>query len=470
MTDARSLVEAIWRAGVAAVDSRRLVMDAIRLEAETLEVAGLSIPRFQLNRIAVVGAGKAGAGMARGVEEALAGFPNVAGWINVPADCVAALDRIHLHSARPAGRNEPTVEGVAGSEEILQRVSRLGKGDLCLVLISGGGSALLPAPVEGITLDDKLAVIRQMSLAGATIQELNQVRRELSRIKGGGLSRACRAEWLVTLVISDVIGDPLETIASGPTIATTPDPAGALLCLRRVLGGDHRIPVNVRSHLQRVVPASLAGIELRDQEHRSVRVIGNNRTAIEAARREAQARGLEVIVLGTDQAGEARDVGREFAQACLDRQARLARPICLLSGGEPIVHVTPFPGPQKGGRNQELALAALYAFDSMPTQGQGITILSGGTDGEDGPTDAAGAFADRQGLDQAQALGLSIETFLNQHNSYEFFDRMGGLLKTGPTHTNVMDLRVAIVEGLPASDFDTRLYTSYFPDLQTEPQ
>ena len=242
----RQFVESIWRAAVQAVDSAHLVRQAIRIGDNQVVIAGTSIPVENLHRIVVVGAGKAGAGMALGAAESLAemGKP-LSGWVNVPADCVRPLSSITLHPARPAGVNEPTEAGVAGSEEILRRVSGLGAGDLCLVMISGGGSALLPAPIEGISLADKAATIRQMSLAGANIDELNCVRRQLSRIKGGGLARACRAQWLVTLVISDVIGDPLEVIASGPTIDFPPEPERALALLERFAPGLIGIPGSV---------------------------------------------------------------------------------------------------------------------------------------------------------------------------------------------------------------------------------
>lgn len=441
------MVESIWRAGVAAVDSRQLVQKALQLAPESLLVGGLTIPRSELRRVEIVGAGKAGAGMAWGAEEALASLPDVQGWVNVPADCVKALPRLHLHAARPAGRNEPTPDGVAGSEEILRRVSSLGPGDLCLVLISGGGSALLPAPVEGVPLSDKLAVIRMMSLAGATIHEMNQVRRALSRIKGGGLARTCRAEWLVTLVISDVIGDPLDTIASGPTIQTPRNPAEALTTLERFMPPAN-IPASIRHSL--TLPFRAFASKPGDDSSfpSTVQIIGNNFTAVDAAATAARSLDLDVVVLGADQAGVAAEVGRELARECLRRQNGLSRPLCMISGGEPVVHVTPAPGPQKGGRNQELALAALDELAQSPHKGIGITILSGGTDGEDGPTDAAGAFAELAVLQHAAHEGLTIAPFLATHNSYEFFRRTQGLLKTGPTHTNVMDLRVALIQPL----------------------
>ncbi len=237
---------AIWHAGLAAVRSDQLVRDAMHVEGSTLTIGDEEISLPKVRRIVVVGAGKAGAGMAAGLEEAFgprwAKEKQLNGWINVPADCVRPLEWIHLHASRPAGVNEPTAEGAAGAAEILRLVASLAADDLCLCLLSGGGSALLPAPVEAITLDDKLAVTRLLSAAGANIEQLNTVRKQLSRIKGGGLARACRAGRLVSLIISDVLGDPLDLIASGPTVEDRSTPAEALALLRQFAPCEAEIP------------------------------------------------------------------------------------------------------------------------------------------------------------------------------------------------------------------------------------
>src|SRR5262245_2053375 len=228
---------AIWHAGLVAVRSDRLVRDNLRVQGDRLVIGPEELPLAKIRRIAVVGAGKAGAGMAAGVEQALGPRlleeKQVTGWVNVPADCVRPLAKIQLHAARPAGVNEPTAEGVFGAEKILEIVGSLGPDDLCLCLVSGGGSALLPAPVPGISLADKQALTRHLSAAGANITELNTVRKQLSRIKGGGLARACRAGRLVSLIISDVLGDPLDVIASGPTVPDTGTADDALAILER---------------------------------------------------------------------------------------------------------------------------------------------------------------------------------------------------------------------------------------------
>ena len=212
----------IWLAGVHAVRGDRLIRAHVAVQNQRLIVGSHRWLLAEIDRLCVVGAGKAGASMAHGLEQALGDSvmeaKQLSGWINVPADCVRPLRRIQLHAARPAGVNEPTREGQAGAEEILRRVAELHERDLCLCLLSGGGSALMPAPRPGVTLDQKLQITRHLSAAGANIQQLNAVRRQLSMIKGGGLARACTAGRLVSLIISDVLGDPLDVIASGPTV------------------------------------------------------------------------------------------------------------------------------------------------------------------------------------------------------------------------------------------------------------
>jgi len=435
---------AIWQAGVDAVRSERLVAEAIECDGRTLSVCGETFDLSTVGRIAVVGAGKAGAGMAAAVEEALGPEvldAKVTGWVNVPADCVRELRTIRLHAGRPAGVNEPTAEGVAGTEEILRIVGSLGDADLCLVLISGGGSALLPAPKPPVTLADKQEITRRLMHAGATIQELNAVRKRLSQVKGGGLARACRAGRTIALIISDVIGDPLDFIASGPTYPDTTTDAEAVAILRAHLGND--IPANVLTLLE-----SGAGEtpDVFPHERVTNRIVGCNAKAVEAAATEATGRGYEVISLGSENAGEANEEGRQLWERCRslrENRAGHPRPVCVLSGGEPVVQLAKTDRPRKGGRNQQLVLAGLVAGaeDGL----RDVVLLSGGTDGEDGPTDAAGAYADAGILAEAARQGLDAESHLAINDAYTFFEQAGGLIVSGPTHTNVMDLRVALV-------------------------
>ena len=438
---------AIWRAGVDAVDSERLVRDVFTLRDDVLTVCGHRFPLDQLGRIAVVGAGKAGAGMAAGVEAALSGellHRDVTGWINVPADCVRPLRKIHLHAARPPGVNEPTEAGVVGSRKILEIVSELTPSDLCLVLISGGGSALLPAPKSPVTLQEKRAVTQFLMRSGATINELNTVRKRLSEIKGGGLARASNAGCLVSLIISDIVGDPLDLIASGPTYPNATTDADALAVLDKFAAQPPEIPQNILDMLKRQSDAM--PLEADIPKHVFSHIIGNNATALRSAADRAERLGYRVVSLGSENCGEADAEGRELAERCRrlrDQREPGGQNICILSGGEPVVHLRQTDRPRKGGRNQQLVLAGLQELvgDGM----QGISLLAGGTDGEDGPTDAAGAWADADVLEFARQKDLDAESYLAINDSYHYFEQVGSLLKTGPTHTNVMDLRVALI-------------------------
>jgi hydroxypyruvate reductase len=439
---------AIWRAGVDAVGSERLIAETVSVTDCALQIGELSFPLDEISRIVVVGAGKAGAGMAAGVETALAEIAKakqLQGWVNVPEDCVRSLPYIHLHAARPAGLNEPTNAGVPGSEKILDLVSSLGPSDLCLCLLSGGGSALLPAPVEAISLADKQFVTKHLSDAGANIEELNTVRKQLSRIKGGGLARACRAGRLFTLIISDVIGDPLDVIASGPTVPDSKTPQDALHVLERFHSRDAGVSPAIFEFLESdgnsppPLPSSRC--------HVANLVIGNNAVAVDAAGIEAERRGYShAMTAATTLEGAAEDVGRHLADMAR-RMRDEPGPDCLITGGEPIVQLVARAERGKGGRNQQLVLAALiHLLEATPDDPddalRGIALLSGGTDGEDGPTDAAGAFIDSA---LAQMIGherLDPRAFLARNDAYHFFEQLGALIKTGPTHTNVCDLRV----------------------------
>ena len=455
---------AIWHAGLAAVRSDRLVRDALRVEGSTLVVGEDDFPLSSIRRILVVGAGKAGAGMASAVEEVLgprvAAEKQLAGWVNVPADCVRPLPHIHLHAARPAGVNEPTPAGAAGAAEILRRLATLGRDDLCLCLLSGGGSALLPAPVEAITLEDKLAVTQFLSAAGANIEQLNTVRKQLSRIKGGGLARACGAGRLLSLIISDVPGDPLDLIASGPTVEDRSTPADALASLRQFAAHESDIPAAV---LRWLTTRRAGGVSLRAANAEADAsgspgcrvtnlVIGNNATAVDAAGMEAERRGYShAMISAREPEGPAEEVGRHLA--AMAQQMRDGAPACgsgpdcLISGGEPVVRLVEPSRRGRGGRNQQLALAALETF--WDDGGRDVAFLSGGTDGEDGPTDAAGAFFDAGIMQAARDLGLAPQEFLARNDAYHFFEPLGALLKTGPTHTNVCDLRVVVTRTSP---------------------
>lgn len=437
---------AIWQAGVAAVRSGQLVRDNVLVEGDSLQIGDESLSLRDISRIAVVGAGKAGAGMAAGLQQALGERllreKHVTGWINVPADCVSDLRPIHLHAARPAGKNEPTTEGVHGAEEILKIAAGLGPRDLCICLISGGGSALLPAPAVGVSLADKQALTRHLSAAGANIEQLNTVRKQLSRIKGGNLARACRAGKLISLVISDVLGDPLEIIASGPTVHDRSTPQDALAVLQKF--NALSIAPQATQYLQ-----TRAALPATDSFPANVSnlVIGNNAVAVDAAGIEAEQRGYShAMDAARTLEGMAEGIGVHLA-GMATQMRRDAGPDCLITGGEPTVQLAPSDIRGRGGRNQQLVLAALCDLLKKGNNPlDGIVILSGGTDGEDGPTDAAGAFITAETIQRMRALQLDPHDYLRRNDAYTFFQQVGGLIQTGPTHTNVCDVRVVVVD------------------------
>ena len=450
---------AIWQAGVDAVRSEQLITRQLLLHDSLLTCGDVVLNLDDVGRIFVVGAGKAGAGMAAGVEAvlgaALLDDKDVTGWINVPDNCVRALHRIHLHAARPAARNEPTSAGVAGAQRIYELVRSAETNDLVICLLSGGGSALLPMPAPGITWQDKLAVTRYLSAAGADIRQLNTVRKQLSAIKGGGLARACRAGNLLTLIISDVIGDPLDVIASGPTVPNPTTAENAIEVLKMFADDHDQIPQSVWQCLQRQAAlfahaddASLSTSCVIDNV-----VLGNNDTAVAAAADEATKRGYQVERLPTRQdEGRAEEVGGRILDHALELDP--ASRICVLSGGEPTVRLIDEGQRGRGGRNQQLVLsvvAAAYrsaAEDTTPANPwwHRLTLLSGGTDGEDGPTDAAGAIMTDAVVRAALGQNLDPQPYLEHNDAYSFFQQLDALLITGPTHTNVCDVRVMIVE------------------------
>jgi glycerate 2-kinase len=308
-----------------------------------------------------------------------------------------------------------------------------------LCLISGGGSALLPAPVEGISLDDKLAVTRHLSGAGANIEQLNAVRKQLSRIKGGGLARACRAGTLCSLIISDVLGDPLEVIASGPTVEDSSTARAALDVLEQFAAAEAGISSAVFEYLRKKTTQTPSKPTCRTINL----IIGNNATAVDAAGMKAESLGYSHAMISASKSeGPAEEVGRHLADIAVAMREQDG-PDCLISGGEPVVTLCEDSLRGKGGRNQQLTLAALERL--VADGAERIVLLSGGTDGEDGPTDAAGAIVDAAILAAANRQGLDPAEYLKSNDAYNFFKPLDALIKTGPTGTNVCDIRVLVV-------------------------
>ncbi|MFP3938756.1 MAG: glycerate kinase [Thermoanaerobaculia bacterium] len=453
MPDASTLrddARACFQAGVAAVDPETLVRRFLEEHPDVVEVPGT---------IHLAAIGKAGLSMARGTHRVLGGRL-AGGVLVVPQDqglpepgsgaLPAPLEVFH------GGHPVPNDEGVRGAEAILALTEGLGEGDLLLCLISGGGSALMTLPPEDVPLEDVQAVTRNLLRAGATIGELNAVRKHLDRLKGGRLARLAAPSRVLALVLSDVVGDPLDTIASGPV---SPDPttfADAVRVLERRGLWPGGVPEAARRHLER-------GLDGREDESPApgdpafagvtARVVGNNRLAAEAALAEATARGYATALLTTLVTGEAREVGRVLAALALEiaRSGHpVAPPACLVAAGETTVTVT---GEGRGGRNQEVALGAAVALDELlgGVDSTGVLVASLGTDGIDGPTDAAGAVATGDTLERARRLDLDARRALADNDAYPFFQALDDLLVPGPTGTNVMDVMLALVAGARGS-------------------
>ena len=439
----------IWRAAVEAVRPVNLIPQFVAVEGNVLRIGDEEFDLTTIERIAVVGAGKAGAEMAVALESTLGERvlrdKGVTGWVNVPANCLRPTQVVHLHAARPAGINEPTAAGVTGTEEILRLVADLDPSDLCLCLISGGGSALLPAPIEGFSLQSKIELTREIASRGGNIQELNTVRRELSRVKGGRLSRACQAGQLFSLILSDVLGDDLSVIASGPTVLRDPTPELAVDVLYRFKLEDH--PAGSEAIRLLTGARELSHAEPESQCQVTNIIIGNNATAVDAAGIEAETLGYShAMISAREPEGPAEDIAAQLVDMAVMMRGK-SGPNCLISGGEPTVTLCDAAERGLGGRNQQLALTAIAELDDW----QGLALVSGGTDGEDGPTDAAGAFVDERIAERSRKLQLDPQEYLRRNDAYHFFEQAEGLIKTGPTHTNVCDLRVICVARQPSS-------------------
>ena len=432
----------IFEAAVEAADPDACVRRSLGVRENHLKIAdlGLDVNLGELSSLIVLGAGKATPAMARAVEELL-GDAITAGTINTKHGHGLPLRHI---STVECGHPIPDEAGVAGTRAMLDLLEGVDERSLVLCLFSGGGSALMPAPAQGITLEEKQATTQLLLECGATIGQVNTVRKHLSRVKGGQLARLASPAKVVSLMISDVIGDRLDTSASGPTF---PDPTtfADCLALSEQYGILHRLPSAVRQHLEAGAAGQRdetpgAGDDVFAQTHNAV--VGNNSLSLRAAEETARQLGYRTLVLSSRIAGETRDVAgvhTAIAQEVAATGQPIPAPACIISGGETTVTIR---GKGKGGRNQEFALVAAVELEGST----GITALSGGTDGTDGPTDAAGAVADGTTVARARALGLSAAEHLANNDSYAFFRPLGDLLMTGPTGTNVMDLRLLLID------------------------
>jgi len=429
----------IFRAALRAVEPVEAILRFVKTADDGLQIGERRFRFKDYDRILVVGAGKAGAPMAKALEDLL-GDRVADGVIVVKEGHGLPLKHVRIHEA---GHPVPDERGIRGAEDILSLAEEAGARDLVLCVISGGGSALLVAPAKGISLADKQEVTRLLLACGADIHEINTVRKHLSRAKGGGLARIAYPATVVSLILSDVIGDDLNVIASGPAVPDTSTFGDA----REVFNKYeiwHKLPESVKTRIQQGLAGDIEDTpKAGDDVFRKCysELVGTNIQALIAAREEAQRQGYQSLILSSTVEGEAREVVKmfaAFAKEVRNSANPIPAPACILCGGETTVTIQ---GQGKGGRNQELALASAIIIDGM----ENIVVLSGGTDGTDGPTDAAGAIADGRTIARARAKHLDPLDFLKRNDSYHFFQALDDLIITGPTRTNVSDVYMLLV-------------------------
>jgi hydroxypyruvate reductase len=435
----RDDLHTIFHAALQAVDPGEAIRTHVRRDGDRLWVSGREYDLGRYTALSLVGMGKAGAAMAAALE-ALLGERVRGGHVIVKYGHGAPLRRVTLHEAT---HPIPDEAGVRATRALIDFVSGRGPDELIICLISGGGSALSPAPSDGITLAEKQEVTRLLLGCGASIHEINALRKHISQLKGGQLARLACPATLITLVLSDVVGDSLDVIASGPTVPDTSTFADCLEILHRY-DLREQVPAAIRRRLEAGVAGSIPETPKPTDpafERTQTVIVGRNLQALEAASRCATALGYRALILSSAIEGETREVAKVHAGIAKEVVASghpIPAPACILSGGETTVTLR---GQGTGGRNQEFVLAMALEIRDLP----GIAVLSGGTDGTDGPTDATGAVADGTTCARAEQLGMQPRTALLNNDAYPFFDRLGDLLRTGPTQTNVMDVRIMLM-------------------------
>jgi len=436
---ARELAINALNAALEAADPKAIIKSKVKVKGNSLKIDNLSFNLQEFKHIFVVGGGKACGCMAEALEELL-GDRIKEGAINVPYACPPyQTSRVKLQRA---SHPIPDVAGVKGASRMLDLVGHAEENDLIICLLSGGGSSLMPQPLSGVSLRDKRMVTDALLKSGATINEINTVRKHISGFKGGWLAKKAYPATVVNLILSDVVGDPLDSIASGPTV---PDPTtfqNAVEILKHH-GLWNKTPASVRNVLLKgekgLIPETP---KARDKAFERVHniVIGNTLTASLAAFKSVQSAGLHALLLSSTLEGQARDVGTMFASIAKEVVASgnpVPKPAGIVAGGETTVTVV---GKGKGGRNQEIVLDAALKIGSM----DGVVVASISTDGIDGPTDAAGAITDGKTMRRAHELNLNPKKFLAENDSYTFFSKLGDLIYTGPTGTNVCDVSVIV--------------------------
>ncbi len=437
--EARKLALTSLETALDAADPKQLLKSRLLFHDSTLNVDGLSFNLEKLKRVYVVGGGKASGSMAEAVEQIL-GDRVSGGVVNVLHGSTNRTSRIKLHEAN---HPVPDEAGVEGTRQMLEIVEQAEGNDLIICLISGGGSSLMPLPRGKISLADKKEMTQALLKSGATINEVNTVRKHISDFKGGWLAKKAYPATILNLILSDVVGDPLDFIASGPTVPDSTTFSEAIAILKK-----YNLWAAAPESIRKVLSEGKKGLipetpKARDKAFRKVHnvVIGNNRSSTSAAYEQLKTDGLNTLLLTATLEGEARHIGTMLASIGSEVSVSAhpaPKPAGIVAGGETTVTVT---GKGLGGRNQELALAAAARLKGS----EGMVLASLSTDGVDGPTDAAGAVIDGKTVTRALKMGLVPEKFLAENDSYHFFSKLGDLIFTGPTGTNVNDVSAIVV-------------------------
>ncbi len=439
-----TLIKKLFVEGIKAVSPFQLMDNSLSLEKETLTIrdsTGYSeaINLNQFENIFIVGAGKASATMAQKAESIL-GELITGGAIVTKYGFGKKLERVPLIEA---GHPVPDKNGIAGAEKIIEVCKNAGEHDLIINLLSGGASALLPMPADGVSLDEKAKTTNLLLKSGATINELNTIRKHLSKIKGGKLPEYSYPAKMISLILSDVVGDKLDVIGSGITVKDTTTYQDCIAIIKKY-NFQNKFPKSVFAHLQKGYYSETETLSLKENNTFNISnfIVGNNSIALNKIKHEATREGYKTKIVNWQLEGEAKTVAKDIVKYVLNFVKQKSEPdkkYCFLYGGETSVTIK---GNGKGGRNQELVLAAAIELNNI----EGITLLSGGTDGNDGPTDAAGAICNGETVNFGLELGADATEYLEKNDSYNYFKKINSLVITGPTGTNVMDVQIVLVE------------------------
>jgi len=440
-------LENIYREAVREVDPAGLIRSCVKMDGKQLTIQSLnqkiSENLFRYRQVIVLGIGKASARMASAMEDILEDELS-AGFVITKYGHELKLKKIQV---REAGHPVPDENSLEGARILAQMAEAADENTLIINLISGGGSSLFCLPADGISLEDKRQTTTALLASGANIEEMNCIRKHLSRVKGGGLAKIASPARLINLILSDVTGDRIDTIASGITAPDFTTFQDALSIVRKYNLED-KLPRAVRDHLDRGAQGKVPETpKPGDPVFRRTDniILGNNTLACRAARKTAERLGYHARIISTTLAGEAAEAGACFARLAEDMasdKSVMAKPAALIAGGETTVTIK---GKGKGGRNQELSLAFAVELHRIKPNASNIFFLSAGTDGSDGPTDAAGAFVTPALMEKMKAISAQASASLAENDAYHFFSNTGDLYKTGPTYTNVCDIQILVV-------------------------